>query len=170
MGVGGLDRSMGVAHVAPRRCRTDPQRPTNRHYCCYEKKRGVPGTAHCGEGGSTQSSVLGPLVVSVGVPGVSERGGEPPGPIPNPVVPTASAGRVLGGRPPGKRGPRARHPPAHQLSLARPSPSLSRRGVEQRQLVGLITQRSWVRIPPPLPITSKCRRKRYQRWWRFCLP
>ena len=28
---------------------------------------------------------------------------------------------------------------------------LARRGVEQRQLAGLITQRSWVRIPPPLP-------------------
>ena len=27
----------------------------------------------------------------------------------------------------------------------------ARRGVEQRQLVGLITQRSGVRIPPPLP-------------------
>jgi len=26
--------------------------------------------------------------------------------------------------------------------------------VEQRQLVGLITQRSWVRIPPPLPFFS----------------
>ena len=28
---------------------------------------------------------------------------------------------------------------------------LNHRGVEQWQLVGLITQRSWVRIPPPLP-------------------
>ena len=28
------------------------------------------------------------------------------------------------------------------------------RGVEQWQLVGLITQRSWVRIPPPLPVTG----------------
>ena len=27
----------------------------------------------------------------------------------------------------------------------------TRRGVEQWQLVGLITRRSWVRIPPPLP-------------------
>jgi hypothetical protein len=53
-------------------------------------------------------------LVDGGVPGVSERGGEPPGPIPNPVVPPASAGGVLGGQPPGKRGPRARHPPPHQ--------------------------------------------------------
>ena len=38
----------------------------------------------------------------------------------------------------------------------------TRRGVEQRQLVGLITQRSGVRIPPPLPDakagTERCRR------------
>ncbi len=34
----------------------------------------------------------------------------------------------------------------------RPSPApYARRGVEQRQLVGLITRRSGVRIPPPLP-------------------
>ncbi len=59
------------------------------------------------------------LPVAGGVPGVSERGGDPPGPIPNPVVPPASAGGVLGGQLPGKRGPRARHPPIH------PAPSSS---------------------------------------------
>ena len=93
-------------------------------------------------------------MVGGGVPGVSDRGGDPPGPIPNPVVPTASAGEVLGGQLPGKCGPCARHPAPHRPS-SRPSSSLrSRRGVEQRQLVGLITQRSWVRIPPPLPFSS----------------
>ena len=105
-----------------------------------------------------------------GVPGVSERGGDPPGPIPNPVVPTASAGEVLGGQLPGKRGPRARHPAPHRRRLASSlllDPS-RRRGVEQRQLVGLITQRSWVRIPPPLPI-SFVDEKRYHSWWRFCV-
>ena len=88
--------------------------------------------------------------VTVGVPGVSERGGDPPGPIPNPVVPSASAGEVLGGQLPGKCGPRARHPPRHRSPSSLPSRPPCR-GVEQRQLVGLITQRSGVRIPPPLP-------------------
>ena len=58
--------------------------------------------------------------VGGGVPGVSDRGGDPPGPIPNPVVPTASAGEVLGGQLPGKCGPRARHPAPHRRP---PSPS-----------------------------------------------
>jgi hypothetical protein len=48
--------------------------------------------------------------VSPGALGVRERGGDPPGPIPNPVVPPASAGAVLGGRPPGKSGPCAQRP------------------------------------------------------------
>ena len=57
--------------------------------------------------------------------------------------------RVLRGRPRGRRGRRA-----HTPSGTRPSPIPERshhRGVEQWQLVGLITQRSRVRIPPPLP-------------------
>src|SRR3972149_1158344 len=33
--------------------------------------------------------------------------------------------------------------------------SIPRRGVEQRQLAGLITRRSWVRVPPPLPTRSR---------------
>ncbi len=104
-------------------------------------------------GGTPRLARRRPLVDG-GVPGVSERGGAPPGPIPNPVVPSASAGRVLGGQLPGKRGPCARHPPVQHRSRPHPSSSTAyslRRGVEQRQLVGLITQRSWVRIPPPLP-------------------
>jgi hypothetical protein len=62
--------------------------------------------------------------------------------------------RVLRGRPRGRRGrcghppgvPPPTHHPAHHHSGNTP---LSCRGVEQRQLVGLITQRSRVRIPPP---------------------
>jgi hypothetical protein len=56
--------------------------------------------------------------------------------------------KVLRGQLRGRRGRRA-HAQA-------PNPRLvGRRGVEQRQLVGLITQRSRVRIPPPLPV-GKC--------------
>ena len=99
MGVGGpsFPEIVGVAHVAIGRCHDAHHRPTRRSF--------------------TASHIRG-RQVGGGVPGVSERGGDPPGPIPNPVVPTASAGRVLGGQPPGKRGPRAWHPPAHRISLA----------------------------------------------------
>jgi hypothetical protein len=65
----------------------------------------------------------------------------PPGPIPNPVVTQSSAGEYCGGDPVG--GEAAADT---TLLLALPNPC---RGVEQRQLVGLITQRSRVRIPPP---------------------
>lgn len=59
------------------------------------------------------------------------------------------AARARGTPPPPTRGaPRSHRNPSCALSLV-PDP---RRGVEQRQLVGLITQRSWVRIPPPLPV------------------
>jgi hypothetical protein len=75
------------------------------------RRRSDEDRAPRGERCPTQHSAL---RVDEGAPGVSERGGEPPGPIPNPVVPPASAGGVLGGQPPGKRGPRARHPPPHQ--------------------------------------------------------
>src|SRR3990170_8664578 len=36
-----------------------------------------------------------------------------------------------------------------------PAGRQARRGVEQRQLAGLITRRSWVRVPPPLPTRSR---------------
>ena len=87
----------------------------------------------------------------------------PPGPIPNPVVTQRSAGEYCGGDPTG--GEAAAGTP-HLLTEARRrdvekrlsaasgslrAQSHHRRGVEQRQLVGLITQRSGVRIPPPLP-------------------
>ena len=68
----------------------------------------------------------------------------PPRPIPNRVVPGASAGKYCAGnRVGGEAAARTPRPPT--LACA------DRRGVEQRQLVGLITQRSRVRIPPPLP-------------------
>ncbi len=56
--------------------------------------------------------------------------------------------RVLHGEPCGRRGRCA-----HSRGDKHPTHSriLTHRGVEQWQLVGLITQRSWVRIPPPLP-------------------
>ncbi len=81
----------------------------------------------------------------------------PPGPIPNPVVTQRSAGEYCGGDPTGGEAaagpphPRPRRPEdGHTVRTTR-EPS-TRRGVEQRQLVGLITQRSGVRIPPPLPV------------------
>ena len=82
------------------------------------------------------------------------RGRERAGPTrshPEPGRDPAQRRRVLRGRPRGRRGRRGRPRP--------PDPSgdpscLPRRGVEQRQLVGLITQRSGVRIPPPLPISK----------------
>ena len=71
----------------------------------------------------------------------------PPGPIPNPVVTQRSAGEYWGGDPlGGEAAAGAPHP------LPGSPRVLIRRGVEQRQLVGLITQRSGVRIPPPLPV------------------
>jgi hypothetical protein len=96
-----------------------------------------------------------------GVP-VAESVLAPPGPIPNPVVTQRSAGEYCGGDPTGGEaaagtphpppasgvGQTARRPGADRPMARRPR---TRRGVEQRQLVGLITQRSGVRIPPPLP-------------------
>ena len=78
----------------------------------------------------------------------------PPGPIPNPVVTRRSAGEYYGGDPMGGEAvagapdPRAT---GRDWFLSGVAGACARRGVEQRQLVGLITQRSGVRIPPPLP-------------------
>ena len=84
-----------------------------------------------------------------GVP-VAESVLAPPGPIPNPVVTQRSAGEYWGGDPLG--GEAAAGAPHPQPGEGGPeSAETTRRGVEQRQLVGLITQRSGVRIPPPLP-------------------
>src|SRR5215204_1582651 len=104
-----------------------------------------------------------------GVP-VAESVLAPPGPIPNPVVTQRSAGEYCGGDPTGgeaaagtphsqsvRRGaetarrPLAKSSEPQALSSEPTAERQSRRGVEQRQLVGLITQRSGVRIPPPLP-------------------
>jgi hypothetical protein len=75
---------------------------------------------------------------------VAEGAVDPPGPIPNPVVTRRSAGEYCGGDPVGgEAAAGAPNAPRSEFSL--------HRGVEQRQLVGLITQRSGVRIPPPLP-------------------
>ena len=111
-------------------------------------------------------------LVSGGVGGpVAGGAAVPPGPIPNPVVTQRSAGEYCGGDPTGGEAaagtphPRrrddatSREPRARGASRHEPR---TRRGVEQRQLVGLITQRSGVRIPPPLPDvnagTIRCRR------------
>jgi hypothetical protein len=71
---------------------------------------------------------------------VAESAEAPPGPIPNPVVTRCSAGEYYRGDPVGGE------------AAAGTSQRRWCRGVEQWQLVGLITQRSEVRILPPLPI------------------
>ena len=91
------------------------------------------------------------------------RGRERAGPTrshPEPGRDPAQRRRVLWGRPHGRRGRRG-HPPPPESGVGvrvqtskterRSQSPIARRGVEQRQLVGLITQRSGVRIPPPLP-------------------
>jgi hypothetical protein len=78
---------------------------------------------------------------------VAESALAPPGPIPNPVVTQHSAGEYCGGDPVG--GEAAAGTPAPPQRPGSIVPASRRRGVEQRQLVGLITQRSRVRIPPP---------------------
>ena len=100
---------------------------------------------------------------------VAESALAPPGPIPNPVVTQGSAGEYCGGdpvggeaaagtpAPPGCSGPHEIHPFASRC-----------RGVEQRQLVGLITQRSRVRIPPP-PLPLNDRDQKRSRSFLFCL-
>jgi hypothetical protein len=109
---------VGVAHVAAGRWRAITDKPC----CCKERDECRLLAAACCLRRARQ--VVG------GAPGVSERGGEPPGSIPNPVVPPASAGGVLGGRPPGKRGPRARRPPGPPRSCApRPPPSPRHQGL-----------------------------------------
>ncbi len=100
---------------------------------------------------------------------VVESALDPPGPIPNPVVTQRSAGEYLvgdclGGEatasiPPSRR--LRRHGTAGtttgmttgsaRYGLVRHGTAPAWRGVEQWQLVGLITQRSGVRIPPPQP-------------------
>ena len=77
---------------------------------------------------------------------VAESAVVPPGPIPNPVVTHCSAGEYCGGNAVG--GEAAAGTSQARESFLHPH----RRGVEQWQLVGLITQRSEVRILPPLPI------------------
>ena len=96
------------------------------------------------------------------------RGRERAGPTrshPEPGRDPAQRRRVLWGRPHGRRGRRGHPPPSDvggQTARTSRRPATretdrreprcqTRRGVEQRQLVGLITQRSGVRIPPPLP-------------------
>ena len=80
----------------------------------------------------------------------------PPGPIPNPVVTQRSAGEYCGGDSTGGEAvagtpdPRTWGSGRCRNTRIRTQDN-ARRGVEQRQLVGLITQRSGVRIPPPLP-------------------
>ena len=73
---------------------------------------------------------------------------DPPGPIPNPVVTHGSAGEYCGGDSVGGEAV-AGTPQGSQHPIT--STHRIRRGVEQWQLVGLITQRSQVRILPPLP-------------------
>jgi hypothetical protein len=76
----------------------------------------------------------------------------PPGPIPNPVVTRRSAGEYSRGDP---RGGEAAAGTSDSRSFDQDlDPIHFWRGVEQRQLVGLITQRSEVRILPPQPISE----------------
>ena len=79
---------------------------------------------------------------------VAESAVAPPGSIPNPVVTHGSAGEYCRGDAVGGEAAAGtpHHPPRDT-----PHPHHTRRGVEQWQLVGLITQRSEVRILPPLP-------------------
>ena len=93
-----------------------------------------------------------------GVP-VAESALAPPGPIPNPVVTQGSAGEYCGGDPVG--GEAAAGTPQRPPGAAHPYST--RRGVEQWQLVGLITQRSEVRILPPLPTPPPPTRTRRRR-------
>src|SRR5690606_33463544 len=76
----------------------------------------------------------------------------PPPPIPNRGVPGASAGGYGAGDPAGGEAA-ARTPAPHRRGPDRGISFVHFRqgGVERWQLVGLITQRSRVRIPPPLP-------------------
>ena len=101
-----------------------------------------------GRAGTSCFFVVGAVVPVVcigrcGVP-VAESALAPPGPIPNPVVTRRSAGEYCGGDPVG--GEAAAGAPHRRIPHRQ-----TRRGVEQWQLVGLITQRSEVRILPPLP-------------------
>ena len=94
-----------------------------------------------------------------------ERGG-PTRSHPEPGRDPPQRRRVLQGRPCGRRG-RCGHPPT-PIVFSPSSVLCSCRGVEQRQLVGLITQRSRVRIPPPPPLE-----KGPARFWPVlfcCLP
>src|SRR5215207_9935143 len=105
------------------------------------------------------------------------RGRERAGPTrshPEPGRDPVQRRRVLWGRPHGRRGRRGHPPPSDRRrpdgedAMAPITPSESprtRRGVEQRQLVGLITQRSGVRIPPPLPVIKT--RPSKLAWSRF---
>ena len=104
---------------------------------------------------------------------VVESALDPPGPIPNPVVTQRSAGEYWVGDCPGGEAA-ASIPPSRPQGRGRAGRGAARskdvdgqavdglsgsgircgdvrRGVEQWQLVGLITQRSEVRILPPLP-------------------
>ena len=134
-------RGLGALRGAdPRRCLAGPP---GRVLCPSRPPRRPPG-----RGGAA---------VQGGGPPVTEGGVAPPGPIPNPVVPHASAagycglhavgdGAVAGGPP----HPHLPSPAPNPSGAAPPSPPHRHRGVEQRQLVGLITRRPGVRIPPPL--------------------
>jgi hypothetical protein len=89
----------------------------------------------------------------VGVTGpgvrVAESAMEPPSSIPNLVVPHGSAGEYCAGNCVGGEAAARTPGPGTQDSFTH-----DHRGVEQWQLVGLITQRSQVRILPPLPRTG----------------
>jgi hypothetical protein len=110
-----------------------PQRTPHRTLAIHKRRRGASGFVR----------FMGGRVVVV-----AESILDPPGPIPNPVVTQESAGEYCGGDPVG--GEAAATTTRPHIRCVRALTSI-RRGVEQRQLVGLITQRSRVRIPPPPP-------------------
>jgi hypothetical protein len=102
-----------------------------------------------GAGRSPTARTCGRCPRRCGVP-VAESVLAPPGPIPNPVVTQNSAGEYYGGD---AMGGEAAAGAPHRRGSDPPH----RRGVEQWQLVGLITQRSEVRILPPLPFRRRSR-------------
>jgi hypothetical protein len=88
--------------------------------------------------------------------GATPREARPPRAPPTLVTETRSRdGEKPDGQSVRTQRPMAKSSEPQALSSEPTAERQSRRGVEQRQLVGLITQRSGVRIPPPLPHDTK---------------
>src|SRR5215217_5815772 len=119
------------------------------------------GSARRGPGrerGAQWRGLLRPARRGWGVP-VAESVLAPPGPIPNPVVTQRSAGEYCGGDPTGGEAAAGTpHPQWGRRSGRRETDRRAlggRPGGGQRPPVGPKTQKSGVRIPPPLPHNKK---------------